>query len=108
MDKANGGPIRKSLTIRETKVQELHSQAPGRQKRKLAEDLRRAARGQATLDMDARTTKVAAEKAVKAALGLGKEKQSTATRSRNSTELKAEGINGGNSCGNLCVELRHR
>ena len=93
------------------------SKAPGRQKGKLAEDLPRPARGQslgvedgstrgrkeplltwrekcfateevATLGMDARKTKVAAEKAFNAALELCKEKQSTPTGSKNSTELK--------------------
>ena len=91
VDKANDVPIRTGLTIRETDGQEG----------KLAEDLPRPARGQslgvedgstrgrkkhfltwrekcfateevATLGMDARKTKVAAEKAVKAALELCK------------------------------------
>ena len=144
VDKANGGPIRKSLTIRETKVQELHSMDPGLKKRKLSEDLPRAARGQrqgvedgstrgrkepfltwreksfatdevAKLGMDARKTKVAAEKAVKAALELCKEKQSTATGSRNSTELTKRSTCFCRSSRHqrrqqlcLCVELRHR
>ena len=115
VDKANVVPIRNRLTIRETKVQELQRLLDGK-KRKLAEDLPRAARGQsqgvedgstrgrkeplltwrekcfateevATLGMDAWKTKVAAEKAVQAALELCKEKQSTPTRSKNSTEL---------------------